>query len=102
MSLQNLENKGKGKFLPRKILHPKELDIKILHPKDLRGESRRQPRGWKTFPRSCINQMVISQRPHNWPPATGHWQLFFKDAGRFDCSPGSSGTVPALVGQERH
>ena len=36
MSLQNLENKGAGEFLPRKTLHPKELDIKILHPKDLR------------------------------------------------------------------
>jgi len=36
MPLQNLENKETGKFLPRKILHPKELDIKILYPKDLR------------------------------------------------------------------
>ena len=35
---QNLENKGTGKILPRKILVLKELDIKILHPKDLRDK----------------------------------------------------------------
>ena len=36
---QNIENKEAEKILPRKILHPKELDIKILHPKDLRAKN---------------------------------------------------------------
>jgi len=40
--LQNLEKKEAGKILPRKILHPKELDIKILNPKDLRPQIRFQ------------------------------------------------------------
>jgi hypothetical protein len=39
MSSQNLENKEAEKISPRKILHPKDLDIKILYPRDLRGES---------------------------------------------------------------
>jgi hypothetical protein len=26
--VQNIENKGAGKILPRKILHPKDLDVK--------------------------------------------------------------------------
>ena len=30
-------------MLPRKILHPKELDIKIFYPKDLREENLISP-----------------------------------------------------------
>ena len=38
MSSQNIENKETEKIFPRKILHPKDLDIKILNPKDLRSK----------------------------------------------------------------
>jgi len=43
---QNIENKEAEKILPRKILHPKGLDIKIFNPKDLRATKKHLATGY--------------------------------------------------------
>src|SRR5271165_6911312 len=72
--LQNIESKGTGKFLPRKILHPKELDIKILHPKDLQAKSRPAPMPDASRlepPRELqLTKWLSASGPENWPLAT--------------------------------
>jgi hypothetical protein len=39
-TMQNIENKEEEKVFPRKIFHPKELDVKILIRKELRRKMR--------------------------------------------------------------
>ena len=38
--MQNIDNKGAAIVFPRKIFHPKELDVKILIRKELRRKIR--------------------------------------------------------------
>ncbi len=61
LSLQNIEKKEAEKIGPRKILHPKELDITIAYPKDLRPQIRSQwPEGRpgaRNLRQNAINQV---------------------------------------------